>query len=246
LIKKRILIIGATSTIAHECARSFNNKYKCFFTLIGRNQIELDKNKSDLLIRSKNSKVEIMSFKSFDQAFIDALNLKLRKPYDLYILAHGILIENDNLTMAKLSEANELNINSYANLIFLIYERLKKLNKGHLVLFGSVAGDRGKQSNFWYGASKAYINNIFQGIDHDISVYNRSINLSIIKPGPTLTKMTMHLPNAHKYAKVSDVASEIVKQIDLKKRVVYVPRRWRWIMLIIIHIPRFLFNKLKI
>ena len=62
-----------------------------------------------------------MSFKSFDQAFIDALNLKLRKPYDLYILAHGILIENDNLTMDKLSDANELNINSYANLIFLMY-----------------------------------------------------------------------------------------------------------------------------
>jgi short-subunit dehydrogenase len=214
--------------------------------LIGRNRAELDKNKSDLLIRSKNSDVETISFNSFDSSFLKTLNVQLIKSYDIYILAHGILIEQDDLTIKKLSDANELNINSYAYLIFLIYESLKKFNKGHLVLFGSVAGDRGRQSNFWYGASKAYINALFQGIEHDIAVHNRNLNLSIIKPGPTLSKMTMHLPNAHKFSKASDVAREIVKQIDLKKRVIYTPRRWRWIMLIIIHLPRFLFNRLKI
>ena len=246
MIKKEILIIGATSTIAHECARSFTARYQCFFTLLARNQSELDKNKSDLLIRSKNANVETISLNSFDLKSIKLLKSTLTKPYDIYILAQGMLIEQDELTMDKLSVANELNINSYAHLIFLIYESMKKLNKGHLVLFGSVAGDRGRQSNFWYGASKAYINTIFQGIEHDIAINNRNLNASIVKPGPTLTKMTMHLPNAHKFSKVSDVAKEIVKQIDLKKRVIYAPGRWRWIMLIIIHLPRFIFNKLKI
>lgn len=246
MIKKKILIIGATSTIAHECARSFTAKYQCFFTLIARNQSELNKNKSDLLIRSKNAVVETIPLDSFDLRSIKLLKSKLINPYDIYILAHGMLIEHDELTMDMLSLANELNIDSYAHLIFLIYENMKKLNKGHLVLFGSVAGDRGRQSNFWYGASKAYINFIFQGIDHDIAIHNRKLNISIVKPGPTLTKMTMHLPNAHKFSKASDVAEEIVKQIDLKKRIIYAPYRWRWIMLIIIHLPCFIFNKLKI
>ena len=245
-MKKKILIIGATSTIAHECARSFTSKYQCSITLIARNQSELDKNKSDLLIRSKNADVKTIPLNSFDLRSIKSLNSKLTKPYDIYILAHGMLIEQDELTMKKLSEANDLNINSYAHLIFLIYESMKKLNKGHLVLFGSVAGDRGRQSNFWYGASIGYIHTVFQGIEHDIAIHNRNLNVSIVKPGPTLTKMTMHLPNAHKFSKVSDVAKEIVKEIDLKKRVIYSPGRWRWIMLIIIHLPRFIFNKLKI
>ena len=246
MIKKKILIIGATSTIAHECARSFTSKFQCFFTLIGRNQSELDKNKSDLLIRSKNANVETVSLNSFDLKSIKLLKSKLTKTYDIYILSHGMLIEQDELTIDKLSVANELNINSYAHLIFLIYESMKKLNKGHLVLFGSVAGDRGRQRNFWYGASKAYINAIFQGIEHDIAIHNRKLDISIVKPGPTFTKMTMHLPNAHKFSKASDVAEEIVNQIVLKKRVIYTPGRWRWIMLIIIHLPRFIFNRLKI
>lgn len=246
MIKKKILIIGATSTIAHECARSFAAKYKCIFTLIGRNQSELDKNKSDLLIRSKNAIVETISLKSFDLSSIKSLNSKFIKSYDVYILAHGMFVDMDDLNSEKLSVANELNINSYAHFIYLIYEGMKKLNKGHLVLFGSVAGDRGRQSNFWYGASKAYINGLFQGIEHDIAIHNRNLNISIVKPGPTLTKMTMRLPNAHKFSNASDVAEEIVKQIDLKKRVIYTPYSWRWIMLIIIHLPYFIFNKLKI
>lgn len=240
------MIIGATSSIAHECARIFANQYQCFFTLIARNQSELDKNKSDLLIRSKNKTVETLAFKSFNFTTLESLNSNLIKPYDIYILAHGVLIEQNNLTIKKLLDSNKVNINTYTHLIYMIYECMKKFNKGHLVLFGSVAGDRGRQSNFWYGASKSYINTIFQGIEHDIATHNYNLNVSIIKPGPTLTNMTMHLPNAHSFAKTPDVANEIVKQIDLKKRVIYSPGRWRWIMLIIIHLPRFIFNKLKI
>ena len=113
------MIIGATSTIAHECARYFSNHYECFFTLIARNQSELNKNKSDLLIRSKNTTVDTLAIKSFDLPFINSFNLKLTKSYDIYILAHGVLIEQNNLTMKKLLEANNVNINSYACLIFM-------------------------------------------------------------------------------------------------------------------------------
>lgn len=243
---KRILIIGATSTIVHECARVFGNKYSCYFTLIGRNKKELAKNRSDLLIRSSKSSAEIICVNSFKSPLYKILTNKLKNPYDFYILAHGILIKHDNLSIDKLSKSNELNIISYSNLIFLIFEKLKKINKGHLVLFGSVAGDRGRQSNFWYGASKAYINALFQGIEHDIAVHNRNINLSIIKPGPTLTKMTMHLPNADTFAKAPEVAQEIVKQLINKNSVIYVPKRWKWIMLIIIHLPRFIYKKFRI
>lgn len=240
------MIIGATSSIAHECARLFANQYQCFFTLIARNQSELDKNKSDLLIRSKNTTVETLALKSFNFRTLESLNSNLTKPYDIYILAHGVLIEQNNLTIKKLLDSNKVNINTYAHLIYMIYECMKKFNKGHLILFGSVAGDRGRQSNFWYGASKAYINAIFQGIEHDIAVHKRNLNVSIIKPGPTLTKMTMHLSNAHSFAKTPDVAREIVKQIINNKSMIYVPKKWKWIMRIIIHLPRFVFKKFRI
>ena len=246
MIKKKILIIGATSTIAHECARELNNQFICHFTLVGRNRAELEKNKADLMIRSNRCSADVVCVNFFNSSFLGDIENILKKSYDFYILAQGNLVEHGSLTIDTLSKSNQLNINSYANLIFIIYERLKKINRGHLILFGSVAGDRGKQSNFWYGASKSYINTVFQGIEHDIGVNNRNINISIIKPGPTLTKMTIHLPNAHKFAKADEVAKEIVKQIKVKKRVIYVPRKWKWIMLIIKYLPQFIFDKLKI
>ena len=245
-MKKKILIIGATSGIGLEIARKFSALSACEFTLVARRLIELNKISMDLMARNPMSKVIICQADLSQTEMTDKLKYIVLKKYDYVILCQGVMAEQESMTIESLEHMNLINLMSYQRLIFLIYENMKKINKGHLVLFGSVAGDRGRQSNFWYGASKAYINAIFQGIEHDIAIHNRKLNISIVKPGPTQTKMTMHLSNAHKFSKASDVAREIVNQIVLKKRVIYTPRRWRWIMLIIIHLPRFIFNKLKI
>jgi len=116
---------------------------------------------------------------------------------------------------------------------------------GHIAVIGSVAGDRGRKSNYAYGAAKGLVETYLQGMQHRFA--RRSIKITLVKPGPTQTPMTAHLQSAGvKLAPVEKVAADIVAGIESGKPVVYTPAKWALIMAVIRNLPRFIFNRMDI
>jgi short-subunit dehydrogenase len=107
-----------------------------------------------------------------------------------------------------------------------------------------VAGDRGRKSNYVYGSAKGLVARYAQGLQHRLA--RSSIKVSLIKPGPTLTPMTENLSSTKGFANVEDVAKDIVKGISKGQSVIYTPAKWQIIMMIIRHLPSFIFNKMDI
>jgi short-subunit dehydrogenase len=122
-------------------------------------------------------------------------------------------------------------------------KQLAQQGHGTLALIGSVAGDRGRKANYVYGAGKGMVERYTQGLQHRFAYTD--IKIVLIKPGPTATPMTAHLPSRG-LAAVDRVACAIVKAIEAGKPVAYVPAKWQLIMLIVQHLPRWIFLKLNI
>jgi len=127
-------------------------------------------------------------------------------------------------------------------------KHMGRLNHGTLAVIGSVAGDRGRRSNYIYGAAKGMVTRYVQGLQHRFAgITGNRVKVVLIKPGPTDTPMTAQFKaKGMKLASVEEVSAGIVAGIAGGKSVVYVPGKWRLIMTIIQHIPAFVFNKLNI
>jgi short-subunit dehydrogenase len=113
-----------------------------------------------------------------------------------------------------------------------------------LAVLSSVAGDRGRKSNYVYGSSKAGLSTYVDGLRNRID--REGVSVMTIKPGPVKTAMTEGMKGSGKFADVEAVASALVKSIDKRTDVVYVPGIWRIIMGVITHIPEFIFKKMSL
>ncbi|MEN6584585.1 MAG: SDR family NAD(P)-dependent oxidoreductase, partial [Sulfuricella sp.] len=121
-------------------------------------------------------------------------------------------------------------------------KHMAKAGHGALALIGSVAGDRGRKSNYVYGAAKGMVTRYAQGLQHRFA--GTDVKIVLIKPGPTDTPMTAHLKNrGAKLAPVEDVAKKIVGAVERGQAVAYAPGKWGFIMWVIRHIPAVIFNK---
>ena len=122
---------------------------------------------------------------------------------------------------------------------------IQKANQGTIAIIGSVAGDRGRKSNYIYGSAKGLVSRYTQGLQHRFA--NTPIKVVLIKPGPTDTPMTASFKKRGvKMASPDDVAKSIFDGITKGEALIYAPRKWQLIMLIIQHIPNFIFKKINI
>ena len=120
-----------------------------------------------------------------------------------------------------------------------------KANHGTIALIGSVAGDRGRKSNYVYGAAKGLVTRYAQGLQHRFA--GGGVKVVLIKPDSTDAPMTAHLKGkGAKLASVEGVAPQIVEGVELGKPVIYAPVKWWLIMMTIRHLPAFVFNKMDI
>ena len=137
---------------------------------------------------------------------------------------------------------------NYAKLVPVINYFAKKMESkrsGNIIALSSVAGDRGRQSNFIYGSAKAAFTAYLSGLRNYL--FSKKVNVMTVKPGFMETKMTEGLPLNPKLTATPKQAAEcIYKAYKKQKNIVYVLPIWRLIMLIIIHIPEFIFKKLKL
>jgi hypothetical protein len=246
---KKIIIVGATSGIAHACAKIWVSELKeVELTLLVRDTVRGENVAQDLRVRNPNANVKVLSinFKSADLIRITVDELASNQVLDMVLIAHGVLSDQVECENSLLATNDSLQINGVSPVLFAqeFALHMSKVDYGTLAIIGSVAGDRGRKSNYVYGAAKGLIDIFVQGMQHRCAGGN--FQISLIKPGPTATTMTEHLKASISLANVDGVAAQIVKGLEKRKSVIYAPAKWALIMWIVRHIPNAIFKRLSL
>ena len=244
---KKILIIGASSAIAQATAKLYCNE-EVHYYLVGRNKGKLDIIKEDLLTRGAR-KVDIDAadpVKSKHHEFlITRAALSLGK-VDLALIAHGDLPDQKQCEKSAQKTINALVINSLSviSLVTIITNLFEDQNNGVLVVLSSVAGDRGRASNYIYGAAKSSVSTFLEGLSYRLN--GTGVSVITIKPGFVDTPMTEEFDKGLLWAPPETIAAGIKKAVEKRKSIVYLPWFWKWIMLAIKIIPRTIFKRLSL
>lgn len=242
---KSVTIFGATSAIATECARQWVAKGVTGFNLIGRDQDALNLLGNDLVARRKGVTFtthvgDLATPHEIDRIVTEVVAQGIP---DIVLIAQGTLpdqqrVQQDLGLLAHSFEINALSPTMCAE----AFVEVMTGTGGTIAVIGSVAGDRGRQSNYAYGAAKAMLDTYVRGMQHRL--YRLKLNVLLIKPGPVNTPMTAGLGMKQaSLASVSIVAKDILRAISAQKSVVYTPGKWRIIMWIVRSLPSALFNR---
>lgn len=239
-----ILIVGATSAIAQEIAKQYAVKGAALY-LVGRNQSRLQGLAHDWQIRY-GVKVYTFECDMHDEAQCRAVFAAVTATMpviDAAFVVHGTLPNQKACEQSDLLTAQELRVNagSYLQWLTLLANRLEQQGYGSLVAFGSCAGDRGRQSNYVYGAAKAMIDVFMQGLRHRL--FSKGVHVLTVKPGFVDTPMTKTFKKGLLWAQPEQVATRVLRAIDRRQSVVYTPWFWGWIMGIIRAVPECLFHR---
>ena len=243
---QRIVIFGATSGIAEATARAFAKAGTKFF-LVARNQTALDDIAADLKTRGADS-VETHVADLADIASLPALCQTVDKSLggiDVALIAHGVLPEQEKCINLSQETLDLLQVNTVSPSILMIEigNILVAQGSGHLVVLSSVAGDRGRPSNYIYGASKALLSVLGEGMALDLA--SKGVQVLVVKPGFVDTKMTAAFKKGALWASASDIANAIVSAVSSGKNgILYTPRWWQLIMLVIKHAPGFVVRRM--
>lgn len=244
---KRILIVGATSAIAAACSRRWAGPNVTFF-LVGRTAVKLRQTADDLAARGAAAHIHVLDMNNFDlhTGMLDACYGAL-KHIDIALVAHGTLpnqkaCEQDAQLALKEFSSNGL---SMIALLTDLANRMEAQKSGCIAVISSVAGDRGRPSNYLYGAAKATVTNFCSGLR--ARMHKSGVHVLTIKPGFVDTPMTqgLALPKLL-LATPDDVAKDIVQAIRQSRDTLYTPWFWSYIMHVIIHIPSAVFKRLKL
>jgi decaprenylphospho-beta-D-erythro-pentofuranosid-2-ulose 2-reductase len=245
----RIVIVGASSVIAEHCARLWAQQGPSELVLVGRDLARLDGVASDLRVRAPAVRVTCLSADFEDPAKIQALadGLCAERPVDIVLIAHGSLPVQEACQTDLSANLDALTVNGLSPVLFAeaFAGHLAKAGQGALAVIGSVAGDRGRKSNYVYGAAKGLVTRYLQGLQHRLA--GTGVKVVLVKPGPTDTPMTAQMKQSG--ARLADpafVARSIIDGIAAGRPVVYAPAKWALIMMVIRHLPARIFNKLNI
>ncbi|MGV3517091.1 SDR family NAD(P)-dependent oxidoreductase [Luteitalea sp.] len=243
-----VAIVGATSTIATHVARLWAEQGVGSIVLAGRDGPALESLRDDLVARAPGCTVRVAVHQIADPSSIEAAADDVMASMPVSVLvAHGDLPDQEacQADPARLVAALQVNGVSAALWAEAVAARLGRQGGGSLVVLGSVAGDRGRKSNYVYGAAKGLLWHYVEGLQHRYA--GSPVRIVLVKPGPTDTRMTAHLKaRGANLAPPRQVAARIVRAAAGPAGVVYAPARWRLIMAVIRHLPAFVFNRLDI
>jgi len=240
-----VLIIGAKSDIAKALAKHYaENGHNLY--LGARQANELERFANDLEIKTEQNikciELDILNYTSHE-TFYNSLE---EKPIGV-ISAVGYLgmqekAQEDFNEVQKIIDTNYTGIVSLLNIIASDFEKRKS---GFIVGISSVAGDRGRKNNYFYGSAKAAFSAYLSGLRNRL--YASNVHVLTVKPGFVATKMTegMDLPEKLT-AQPEDVAEDIYQGQQKRTNILYTKWIWKWMMLIIKNIPEWKFKKMSI
>lgn len=235
--KRTWVIIGATSIIAKEFAQIAAGEGHTL-VLVGRNQVQLERIATDITLRYHvHCDVILADFTQSIEALI--LFINHLKSIDLFI-AQTLQVDNNKLSQGTIVDLVNVNITSTLQLIHSYWH--KKQKEHHLVFLSSMAAVRGRAKNSLYGASKACIETYLEGLMQSATPEQ---HITIARLGFIDTHQTFNEPGIFYASPPAACAKACWRGIRLKKRWIYHPFFWRYIALIIIHLPFVLFKKIR-
>lgn len=245
---RKILIVGATSAIAEASARLFAQAGDHLF-LVARQGAALEAIAADLTLRGAAVvHPYVMDANDFSahQPMLDAAWLALGG-LDTALIAHGTLSDQAACQQDVGLMLKEVNTNALSAMSLMTYlaNRFEAQGHGCIAVISSVAGERGRQSNYVYGSAKAMVTAFASGLRQRL--HKAGVAVLTIKPGFVASPMTAHLNLPARLTATPDqAAADIVRAIDARRDIVYTRWFWRPIMAIICALPEGLFKKTSI
>jgi decaprenylphospho-beta-D-erythro-pentofuranosid-2-ulose 2-reductase len=243
----RVLIVGATSAIAGETAKAYARDGGRLF-LTGRNAARLASVKDDLLVRGavqvETAEMDVARIPSHRQVIDSAI--AALGGLDVALIAHGTL-PDQALCQQNVSEtldAMQVNFTATVALLTLLANYFEVQHSGCIAVITSVAGDRGRQSNYVYGAAKGGVDRFLQGMRNRL--FRSGVTVVTIKPGFVETPMTAGMKKSLLFASARRVGLGIHRAIGRRRSVVYIPWFWRPIMAVIKCLPEDIFKRLQL
>jgi decaprenylphospho-beta-D-erythro-pentofuranosid-2-ulose 2-reductase len=243
----RVLIIGATSAIAGETAKVFaQNGARLFLT--GRDPAKLTAVRDDVRVRGagqvETAELDVTRIPAH-RAVIDAAIARLGG-LDVALIAHGTL-PNQTLCQedpSALLDAIQVNFTATLAILTLLANYFERERSGCIAVITSVAGDRGRQSNYVYGAAKGGVERFLQGLRNRL--FRSGVAVVTIKPGFVDTPMTADIKKTALFSSPERVAKAIYRAIEQRRDVVYIPWFWWPIMALIRWLPERTFKRLHL
>jgi len=240
--------LGATSGIAKATAYHWAKQSRPLI-LAARDSAELSLLASDLRLRFGATVVE-MKFDALDfdehHKFFQQCAAAFTEGLEGIIIAFGAMLDQDQCQkdFASAKRVIDTNYSAAVSLCELAAAYFERRKSGYICGISSVAGDRGRQSNYIYGSSKAAFSTYLQGLRNRL--FKSNVSVITVKPGFVDTPMTWGLISSPLMVSSSKAAADIAKAIQRRRDVIYTAFFWRYIMLIIRSIPEWLFKRLKL
>ena len=244
---RRLIILGATSAIAEATAREFARRGDALF-LVGRSAQRLEAMAADLKVRGASH----VAFRAQDlnqaeayEAMFDEASGALQG-LDAALIAHGTLSDQKACEASTDLLLREFQTNALSVMMLCTHlaNRFEAQKRGVIAVISSVAGDRGRQSNYAYGAAKAAVTAFTSGLRQRLRP--AGVQVVTIKPGFVDTPMTAAFKKGALWASPAKVAKEITRAMIRGTPVIYTPGFWRPIMWVIRSIPEFVFRRLAL
>ena len=247
---KRILVFGATSAIAQAVLREFVTRGSSVYC-VGRDRVRLDALLADLRVRGGSSRnidgeTADLADTARHPALYAAAEARLGQ-LDAVLIAHGSLPDQARCesSVGETLAAISVNATSVVSLLTIAANVFEPRGRGVIVAISSIAGDRGRARNYVYGSAKSLVSTFLQGLRQRLE--SKGVRVIDIKPGFVRTPMTAHLPREGLlWANPARVGAAIARVMERGSGVVYVPWFWYWIMLIVRHLPYWLFRRLRL
>jgi decaprenylphospho-beta-D-erythro-pentofuranosid-2-ulose 2-reductase len=243
----KILIVGATSAIAHETAKCFARDGAELY-LVGRNSEKLAAVADDLKVRGakrvETFQLDLVEMERHQELLETAI--ATLGTLDMLLIAHGTLGDQQLCQQSVAETMREFanNCTSFISFLTISANYFEQQRRGCIAVITSVAGDRGRPSNYVYGTAKAAVSTFLQGLR--ARLYKSGVAVVTIKPGFVDTPMTAAHKKGLLFAKPRSVGEGIYKAMKQGKDVAYLPWFWRPIMFVVRSIPESLFKRLSL
>lgn len=244
---RSVLVLGATSAIARASAQAFA-RHGYDVVLAAQDSAENERLAADIRVRF-GVQCHAIAFDALDfdahPAVLEASTQALGALPGGVLLCFGYMAEQADCQkdVAKARRTIDVNFTGAVSILELFAAAFEARGGGFLGVLSSVAGDRGRQSNYIYGSSKAGLTAYLQGLRNRL--FKAGVTVTTIKPGFVDTKMTYGLPlPGPLVASPAQAGEAIFAAVSTGRNVAYVPFFWRYIMLIIKSIPEWQFKKM--
>jgi len=243
----RLVILGGTSKIAGEVARLAACHHSRIL-LVGRRWERLEHVSGDLLARGAQSTdwiVADLADPTCHRSVVAEAESKL-PDFDTVLFSYGTLAQNERAESEVEYALAEIgtNFTSTVSLLTLLAPHFEQRKAGCVIVISSVAGERGRRSNYIYGSAKGGLSIFLQG--YRARLFRSGVRVLTVKPGPVHTPMTAHLPPSRLFASAAAVGQRIYREMTAGSQdVLYAPRYWRYVMTGIRGVPEWLAKRLS-